>query len=372
MASSIGRELAVGSRTASPARTHAAHPDGAPPPRRSSVFARLPLLLLLFPLLTVPALGQESPLDQVHVNPPPAPATTARAADPSVPLAAGASLRSGIQFRIDTNLVLIPLTVTDPMDRLVTGLEKQNFSVLEDGHLQNIRTFACDDAPVSIGVILDLSGSMSNKVVRARGAVLQFMKTSNPQDEFFVIGFNDRPQLITDFTSSVDDIEARLATVEAGRRTALLDAIYFGLEKMKEAKYDRKALLVVSDGGDNNSRYTENEVRAAVKEADVQVYSIGIFDPEAATVEERNGPLLLNDISNDTGGRLFRVDDLAEMGDIATRISAELRNEYVLGYKTDDSKTDGKWRKVKVKLAPPPGLPQLTVHARAGYYAPLQ
>jgi Ca-activated chloride channel homolog len=371
MASSIGCELAAASRSALPGRTHSAHRDTLPPSRPTSVFARLTLLLLFVPLLALPALGQENPLDEVHVNPPPAPAATARA-DPSIPLTAGASLRSGIQFRVDTNLVLIPLTVTDPMDRLVTGLEKQNFAVFEDSHLQGIRTFACDDAPVSIGVILDLSGSMSNKVVRARGAVLQFMKTSNPQDEFFVIGFNDRPQLITDFTSSVDDIEARLATVEAGRRTALLDAIYFGLEKMKQAKYERKALLVVSDGGDNNSRYTENEVRASVKEADTQIYSIGIFDPEAATTEERNGPLLLNEISGDTGGRLFRVDDLSEMGDIATRISAELRNEYVLGYKTDDTKMDGKWRKVKVKLTPPPGLPQLTVHARAGYYAPLQ
>jgi Ca-activated chloride channel family protein len=208
--------------------------------------------------------------------------------------------------------------------------------------------------------------------VRARGAILQFMKTSNPQDEFFVIGFNDRPELITDYTSSPDDVEARLATIQAGHRTALLDAIYFGLEKMKQAKYQRKALLIVSDGGDNNSRYTENEVRSSVKEADVQVYSIGIFDPEAATSEERNGPMLLNEISNDTGGRLFRVDDLSEMGDIATRISAELRNEYVLGYKTDNSRMDGKWRKVKVRLQPPPGLPQLTVHARTGYYAPLQ
>jgi Ca-activated chloride channel homolog len=372
MASPIGRELVAASRTVFQARTLSAHRDRLLPQRRASVFTHLLLLLLILPLLLrLPVQAQDSPLDQVHVNAPSAPATATRT-DPSIPLTAGASLRSGIQFRVDTNLVLVPLTVTDPMDRLVTGLEKQNFAVLEDNHLQSIRTFACDDAPVSIGVILDLSGSMSNKVVRARGAVLQFMKTSNPQDEFFVIGFNDRPQLITDFTSSVDDIEARLTTVEAGRRTALLDAIYFGLEKMKQAKYERKALLVVSDGGDNNSRYTENEVRSAVKEADVQIYSIGIFDAEAATVEERNGPLLLNDISSDTGGRLFRVDDLSEMGDIATRISAELRNEYVLGYKTDNARMDGKWRKVKVKLTPPAGLPQLTVHARTGYYAPLQ
>jgi Ca-activated chloride channel homolog len=363
MASLTGRERGV---------------KASPGPFQAALLARrIPLLsLLLAPLLTLFIVGSafaqdnpDNPLDEVHIHtPPPVAAKT----DPSVPLTAGASLRTGIQFRVDTNIVLVPLTVTDPLDRLVTGLEKDNFTILEDNHAQTIRTFACDDAPVSIGVILDLSGSMSNKVVRARGAVLQFMKTSNPQDELFVIGFNDRPELITDFTSSPDDVEARLATVQAGHRTALLDAIYFGLEKMKQAKYQRKALLIVSDGGDNNSRYTENEVRSAVKEADVQVYSIGIFDPEAATIEERNGPMLLNDLSNDTGGRLFRVDDLSEMGDIATRISAELRNEYVLGYKTDNARMDGKWRKVKVKLAPPAGLPALTVHARAGYYAPLQ
>jgi Ca-activated chloride channel family protein len=362
MASSYGRELGAKSSSGT---------------LRAMVRLRLPLLsLLLAPLLllsfvSVSAFAQDTdnPLDEVHITTPP---PVAAKADPAIPLTAGASLRSGIEFRVNTNLVLVPLTVTDPMDRLVTGLERQNFEVLEDNHLENIRTFSCDDAPVSIGVILDLSGSMSNKVVRARGAVLQFMKTANPQDEFFVIGFNERPVLLTDYTSSVDDIEARLANLQAGHRTALLDAIYFGLEKMKQAKYQRKALLIVSDGGDNNSRYTESEVRSAVKEADVQIYSIGIFDPEAATIEERNGPMLLSDISDETGGRLFRVDDLSEMGDIATRISAELRNEYVLGYKTDNPRKDGKWRKVKVKLMPPPGLPQLTVHARNGYYGPLQ
>jgi Ca-activated chloride channel family protein len=286
-------------------------------------------------------------------------------------MAAG-SLHSGMRIRVDTNLVLVPLTVTDPLDRLVTGLDKENFFIYENNRPENIKSFSSEDAPVSIGIIFDLSGSMSNKVIRARDSILQFMKTANPQDEFFVIGFNDRPELIEDFTSSVDEIEARLATVHAGNRTALLDAIYFGIEKMKQAKYERRALLIVSDGGDNRSRYTEGEVRSAVREADTQIYSIGIFDPYAATVEERNGPLLLTDISDETGGRLFRVDDVSEMGDIATRISAELRNEYVIGYRTDDEKRDGKWRKLKVRLVPPTGLPQLTVHARTGYYAPLQ
>jgi Ca-activated chloride channel homolog len=332
----------------------------------------LPALVLLF-LTPLFCSGQEDPLSTIHVQPPqPAPATTAPKEPPPLEGKAALKARAGERIRVDVNLVLVPVTVTDPMDRLVTGLEKENFFLYENNKLETIKTFSSEDAPVSIGVILDLSGSMSNKVIRARDSVLEFMKTSNPQDEFFVIGSNDRPELIEDFTSSVDEIEARLATVKAGHRTALLDAIYFGLDKMKQAKYERKALLVVSDGGDNRSRYTEGEVRAVVRESGVQIYSIGIFDQYAATTEERLGPVLLNDISEQTGGRLFRVDDISEMGDIATKISAELRNEYVLGYKPDDERRDGKWRKLKVKLVPPPGLPQLTVHARNGYYAPLQ
>lgn len=322
--------------------------------------------------------AQDDPLNKVHV-PPPAPPVSDTAPDASTPAKPAAvegpgalSARPGERIRVDVDLVLVPLTVTDPLNRLVTGLDKDNFFLFENNSAQTIKTFSSEDAPVSIGVIMDLSGSMTNKVIRSRESIVQFMKTANPQDEFFVIGFNDRPELIEDFTSSVDDIEARLEMVKAGHRTALLDAIYFGLEKMKQAKYPRKALLVVSDGGDNRSRYTESEVRAAVRESDVQIYSIGIFDQYAATTEERLGPLLLNDVSEETGGRLFRVDDISDMADIATKISAELRNEYVLGYKPLDEKRDGKWRKLKVKLVAPPGLPPLTVHARTGYYAPLQ
>jgi Ca-activated chloride channel homolog len=345
--------------------------------REVSSFGRAFLLLAM----SVPSLcrGQDDPLNKVHVPPPTppvsdtAPSATAPPAQPAPATGSGAlTARQGERIRVDVNLVLVPLTVTDPLNRLVTGLDKDNFFLFENNSPQTIKTFSSEDAPVSIGVIMDLSGSMTNKVIRSRESIVQFMKTANPQDEFFVIGFNDRPELIEDFTSSVDDIEARLEMVKAGHRTALLDAIYFGLEKMKQAKYPRKALLVVSDGGDNRSRYTESEVRAAVRESDTQIYSIGIFDPYAATTEERLGPLLLNDVSEETGGRLFRVDDISDMADIATKISAELRNEYVLGYKPLDEKRDGKWRKLKVKLVAPPGLPPLTVHARTGYYAPLQ
>jgi Ca-activated chloride channel homolog len=323
----------------------------------------------------------QDPLNDVHINPP-APAATA----PATPAAPGTSsektpiiegkkalsARANERIRVDVNLVLVPVTVTDPLNRLVTGLERQDFFIYENNALQKLKSFSAEDAPVSIGIIFDLSGSMTDKINRARNSILEFLHTANPQDEFFVIGFNDRPELLTDFTSNVDNIESRLLTVKPGHRTALLDAIYFGLNKMKQAKNDRKALLVVSDGGDNRSRYTESEVRAVVRESDVQIYSIGIFDQYAPTREEQLGPILLHDVSEETGGQLFRVDDLGDMADIATKISAELRNQYVLGYRSDDAKRDGKWRKLKVKLVPPEGLPQLTVHARTGYYAPLQ
>jgi Ca-activated chloride channel family protein len=322
------------------------------------------------------ALAQDDPLNKVKVAPPPAatPATGAPAGvqPPAVTGPAAAKARPGALIRMNVDMVLVPITVTDPMNRLVTGLEKEDFQIYENNGEQKIASFASEDAPVSIGIIFDLSGSMTSKLIRARDSILQFIKTANPEDEFFVIGFNDRPELIEDFTNSVEDIEARLATVHSGHRTALLDAIYYGVEKMKEARHQRKALLVVSDGGDNRSRYTEGEVRSQVRESDVEIYSIGIFDPYAATPEERTGPALLNELSEETGGRLYRVDDLAEMGDIAEKISTELRNQYVIGYTPKDMSRDGKWRKVKVKLNPPPGLPQLTVHARTGYYAPLQ
>ncbi len=327
-------------------------------------------------LLALQAKAQDEPLDKVTVVPPPgAVPSTAPPKNAEKPAETGPNslkIHPGSFIRMNVDMVLVPVTVTDPMNRLVTGLEQDDFQVFENTKQQKIRSFASEDAPVSIGIIFDLSGSMTSKLIRARESILQFIKTANPQDEFFVIGFNDRPELIEDFTNSMEDIQARLATVRAGHRTALLDAIYYGVAKMKDARHERKALLVVSDGGDNRSRYTEGEVRAQVREADVEIYSIGIFDPYAPTPEERTGPQLLDDVSEVTGGRLFRVDDIDEMGDIAEKISTELRNQYVIGYRPGDLTRDGKWRKVKVKINPPPGLPPLTVYARTGYYAPLQ
>jgi Ca-activated chloride channel family protein len=336
----------------------------------------LPVAILLLAASPRLAFSQDDQLNKVHVPVPPAAATPAKGAPagaeaPAITGNSGLKVTPGSRIAMNVDLVLVPVTITDPMNRLVTGLERDDFFLYENNSLQKLKTFSCEDAPVSIGIIMDLSGSMTSKLIRSRDSILQFMKTANPQDEFFVIGFNDRPELIEDFTSSVEDIEARLQTVRAGHRTALLDAIYYGMDKMKTARNERKALLVVSDGGDNRSRYTEGEVKAQVRESDVEIYSIGIFDPYAPTTEERMGPVLLNDLSEETGGRMFRVDDLADMGDIAVKISTELRNQYVLGYNPTSMQRDGKWRKVKVKLVPPQGLPPLTVHARTGYYAPL-
>ena len=248
---------------------------------------------------------------------------------------------------MDVNLVLVPLTVTDPMNRLVTGLEKENFQVYDNNSRQTIKSFSTEDAPVTIGIIFDLSGSMKSKFLRARKALTEFLRTWNPQDEFFVVGFNDRPAVIVDYTSDVDDVEARMVMLKPENRTALIDAMYLGVNKLRQAKYDRKALLIISDGGDNRSRYTEGELRRVVRESDVQIYSIGIFDEFAPTEEEVNGPTLLKEVSEMTGGRMFRVMDMERSEDIASRISAELRNEYVIGYTPSDMKEDGNWRKLK-------------------------
>ena len=318
--------------------------------------------------------AQENPLDQVHTPAPPPPPKTPADARPVIEGADNAvklgTSRRNARIRVDVNLVLVPLTVTDPMNRLVTGLDRENFRVFDDNVGQTIKSFSTDDAPVTIGIVFDLSGSMESKYARARKALDDFLQTSNPKDEFFVVGFNDRPAVIVDYTSDIDDIDARMVMLRPDHRTALIDAVYLGVDKLKQAKYDRKALLIISDGGDNRSRYTEGELRREVRESDVQIYSIGIFDAYAPTTEEQLGPMLLSDICDMTGGRMFRVMNMDDLSDIATRISAELRNEYVIGYTPSNLKKDGNWRKLKIRLVPPPGLPALTVHNRQGYYAP--
>jgi Ca-activated chloride channel family protein len=282
-----------------------------------------------------------------------------------------ASLNTQVRpLKVAVDLVLVPVTITDPMNRLVTGLEKENFELFEGSAKEEIKSFSSEDAPVSLGVIFDSSGSMNSKMERAKDAVMEFFKTANPQDEFFMITFSDEPEMVNDFTSSVDDIQGKLVFTVPQKRTALLDAIYMGVSKMRQAKYPKKALLIISDGGDNHSRYTENEIKAMVKEADVMVYAIGIYDRYYQSEEERLGPALLGEITELTGGRAFTVENPNDLADVATKIGVELRNQYVLGYRPKTVARDGKWRKIKVKLLPPKGLPPLRVYARTGYYGP--
>jgi len=324
---------------------------------------RLPSFLVIILALTSGVWGQVS-VDDVHVAPRvQASNSKMEAIDPS--------LKTHTKpMKVDVSMVLVPVTITDPMNRLVTGLDKENFQVFENKEAQEVRTFSSEDAPVSIGVIFDMSGSMSSKIERAREAVIEFFKTANPQDEFFLIAFADKPEEVSDFTSSVEDIQGKLVYTVPKGRTALLDAIYLGISKMRQAKYTKKALLIISDGGDNHSRYTEGEIKSMVKEADVMIYAIGIYDHYFPTEEERLGPALLGEITELTGGRAFTIDNPNDLGDVATKIGIELRNQYVLGYRPKNPGHDGKWRKIKVKLIPPKGLPPLRVYAKTGYYAP--
>src|SRR6201987_1212103 len=280
--------------------------------------------------------------------------------------------KKGQSLHMDVDLALVNVTVTDPYDRLVTGLEPDNFRIFENNLEEEILFFSSEDVPISVGVIFDLSGSMVNKIGKAKEAALQFFKTANPQDEFFLVSFNERAEVMSTFTTSVEDLQSSLLSSSPKGRTALLDGIYLGLSEMKTARNAKRALLIISDGGDNNSRYNEKDIKRLVREADTQLYSVGIFDPldRLGTPEERYGPSLLNEITELTGGRAFTVENLNDLPDIAAKIGMELRNQYILGYHPSNKAHDARWRKIKIKLRSPKGLPPLSVYAKTGYYAP--
>jgi Ca-activated chloride channel family protein len=356
-------------------------------PRGCTLLKCLALNALFAAACTLAAWSQ-NPLDEPNILPP----TKAKPAEPAESVPANGTANDKVAkdvsahdlvnptalktrekpLKVAVDLVLVPVTITDPMNRLVTGLDRENFAVMEGNAPQEIKNFSSEDAPVSIGIVFDMSGSMSSKIEKSREAVVEFFKTANPQDEFFMIAFSDKPEQLSDFTQSVEDIQGKLVFTVPKGRTALLDAIYLGISKMRQAKYPKRALLIISDGGDNHSRYTEGEIKSMVKEADVMIYAIGIYDHYFASDEERMGPALLSEISELTGGRSFTIDNPNDLGDVATKIGIELRNQYVLGYRPKNSLHDGKWRKIKVKLLPPRGLPPLRVYAKTGYYAPVE
>jgi len=301
---------------------------------------------------------------RVNIEPrpkPPTPESTAERRPPNI--------------RVDSTLVQINVTVTTPLNQVVTGMDREHFRLFEDKSEQQIVTFSSEEAPLSIGLVFDVSGSMGNKLNRSRQAAAQFFKTANPEDEFFLVQFNERPEMIIPWTTNTEEIQNRLAFTQAKGRTALLDGLYLAMNQMKKARNPRKAILVLSDGGDNSSRYTESEIKNLVREADVQIYAIGIFEPVSArsrSAEELAGPGLLNEIAEQTGGRHFPVENLNDLPDVAAKIGIELRNQYVIGYVPNNTARDGKYRRVQVKINQPRGLPPLRPFWRQGYYAPAQ
>jgi Ca-activated chloride channel family protein len=273
-------------------------------------------------------------------------------------------------IRVNSTLILVPVAVNDPLNRPVSGLEKENFRVYEDKVEQPITTFAMDDEPVAVGLVFDTSGSMGEKLQRSRMAAREFFRLSNPDDEYFLVEFDSSPRLEVHLTSDTGTIESQLTFSRSHGSTSLLDAILLALQEMKHSKKNKKALLIISDGGDNNSRYTPKEVNRVVVESDVLIYSIGVFGG-GSTPEEAGGPGLLSQISERTGGRLFEANAV-ELPNIAKMIGIELRNRYVIGYSPQNQVRDGKYHHILVRLVPPRGLPKLSAHWRTGYNAPVE
>ena len=267
-------------------------------------------------------------------------------------------------FRTSVEMVLIRAAVTDPLNRYVVGLEQEHFKVFDNRVEQAVTHFSNDSSPLSVGIIFDVSKSMSDNLVAAKNSVVRFLQQGTLQDEYFLVTFNERTALVQDFTPKNDNIRSQMSTVRAKGRTALYDAIYLGLQKLSEARNDKQALIVITDGEDNSSRYTFSDVKEFAKESDAQIYVIG------EKGDQGYGRAIISEVVSLTGGRAFFPSSLKSLDYYCDLIHTELRNQYVLGYTPTNSSYDGKWRKLKIQLQPPEGLPKLSVHAREGYFAP--
>jgi Ca-activated chloride channel homolog len=268
-------------------------------------------------------------------------------------------------------MVLVPAHVTNALGAPVTNLVKENFRVLEDGVERPITYFGTEETPVSVGFLFDSSGSMHNKMHQSSEAAAAFFSTANKDDEFFLVEFNEHAKLSVPFTTNAKEVFERLAHVRPLGRTSLLDAIHLALVQMKRAQHSRKAIVIVSDGGDNRSRYTVPQIKSAMIESDIQVYSMGIYDSEEQrkrTPEEKNGPRLLGELSEESGGKHFSVDNLNDLPAISAQIGEELRSQYILGYSTPNPERDGKYHQIKLTLVSSPQ--ELEVRYRRGYFAP--
>jgi Ca-activated chloride channel homolog len=297
------------------------------------------------------------------------PALSARVAQQDAPQPVKAPDQKNQGIKVDVDLVLVNATVTDPQGRYVTGLDKEHFQVYEDKIEQDVAYFSSEDVPISLGIIFDVSGSMKDKLAVAREAAVTFLKTGNPEDEYFLVEFSNRPEVAQDFTTDITKLQNHMIFTPAKGMTALYDSVYLGLEKLREGSNPKKALLLITDGEDNRSRYTFSNVKEFVKEQDIQIYSIGIVgDFSSSLGTGRTSRALIEELSELTGGRSFFPDSVYDLEDICTKIAIELKNQYILGFTSTNGTKDGKWRKLQVKMQPPKGLPRLSVRYKTGYY----
>lgn len=271
---------------------------------------------------------------------------------------------------INEDVVTLNVTVTDSYGRFVSGLKKNAFTVFDDDEQQEIEFFSDEDAPASVGIVFDVSGSMKgDKIARAREALSKFIETSHPRDEYFLIAFNKRAQLLLDRTRDGDAVLSKLTLVQPKDNTALYDAVYLGTEKVMRGVHQKRAVILISDGQDNNSRYTFNDVKKQLKESDVTVYAIGILGGGDNGSLGAMGQAYLDELTSVTGGASFYPKTNAEMDEIFERIALELRHQYSIGFRPKNFINDGKWHKLKVKVKPPRGLPKLFIRTREGYIA---
>jgi Ca-activated chloride channel family protein len=316
-------------------------------------------LFLLFAALSAPNAFTQT---QVHITP------TTNVEDRAGSISKPGGYRANV-MRVNSDIVLVPVTVVDAANRSVMKLEKNDFRLLENGEEQNLRYFSTEDSPISVGILLDLSFSMKDKMDTVRQALHQFFENSNPDDDYFVIGFSDQPILLSDATHSTASIEDKVTFAVPSGNTALLDAIYMGLTRLQRAHYKRRALVIISDGGDNHSRYAKNEIRRIVEESDVEIYALGIFSKVFKTYEEWEGEHLLTEITEVTGGHTVTISDVNKLSEAAAAISHELRNQYILGYSPSDHARAAQLHKIKVRLTQTVPGPALHVYNKQVYFS---
>jgi Ca-activated chloride channel family protein len=275
---------------------------------------------------------------------------------------------SAPNLRIDTSLVLVPVTVTDKLGRPVVGLEKQDFRVFDNKVEQAVLHLAMEDEPVAVGFIFDISGSIGAALTAYRIAAHEFFKVADQDDEFFLVEFESAPRLVVPLTKSGADIDYQIMMTKSKGMTALYDAVYMATNEISKSKLNKKALILISDGGENHSRYTFSELQNALRETDALLYAIG--PPPGSAGGDNNGALLKH-LAEITGGRLIEIGG-SDLADLAQKIIIDLRNRYIISYSPDDKSRDGRHHNIQVQLRSPKGMGKLTVHWRTGYDAPTQ